>query len=86
MEPYACPSPGCKRIYPNLNGLFQHIEKTNESGHNPRGRWLIVDRSERKVYITDTPLGKLSLEKLRESAAPPPLAFKEPKEEEPLPA
>jgi hypothetical protein len=82
MEAYNCPAFGCNKSFDTLNRLFQHIEKTDAPGHRPRARWLIIDKQEHHVYITDTPLGKLSLEKLREQAEPEP----EPKQEVEIPA
>jgi hypothetical protein len=75
MEAYNCF--GCNRTYDSLNRLFQHIEKTDVPGHGTRVRWIIIDKKEHHVYATDTPLGKLSLDKLREDA-------EQPKKEEPV--
>lgn len=64
MEEYGCPGGGatpCHKAYKSLADLFQHIT----SAHKVRQRWLIIDRKENKVYVTDTPLGRLNVEKLK---------------------
>jgi len=67
-EPYSCPAPGCNRSFATLNTLFQHIEKTDTPGHRPRSRWLIIDRKENRIYVTDKGPGFWTLDKLRETA------------------
>ncbi len=66
LEKYGCPGPLCHKAYNSLADLFQHIT----SAHKVRQRWLIIDRNEHKVYVTDKPIGSLNVEKLKELEKP----------------
>jgi hypothetical protein len=46
---YNCPSPKCRRSYTSIADLFQH---TNMA-HKLSGRFVVVDRQDYRVYITD---------------------------------
>ncbi len=66
LEKYGCPGPNCTKAYNSLADLFQHIT----ASHKVRQRWLIIDRKENKVYVTDKALGSLNVEKLKELEKP----------------
>ncbi len=46
---YACPGNECSKTYDNLADLFQHMNFL----HKFRQRWLVIDRDQGKLYVTD---------------------------------
>ena len=52
-KPYACPVPGCKKRYKNVNGIKYHARH----GHRKEARYIdayIVDRTWHLLWLINT--------------------------------